>query len=139
MKYTIIAVLIASVLSQYHHHDMALIIDGTFKYVDTNPLDGLLEKEELSRAFENLDANADGQLTFVEYTKYTNSESQLQHDLFNHFDTNKDGALQRSEYVDTIFSQMDHNGDSQVTRTDYDHFFTHVIQQLMHHHGHSGR
>lgn len=42
---------------QYHHHDMALIIDGTFKYVDTNPLDGLLEKEELSRAFENLDAN----------------------------------------------------------------------------------
>lgn len=36
---------------------MALIIDGTFKYVDTNPLDGLLEKEELSRAFENLDAN----------------------------------------------------------------------------------
>lgn len=36
---------------------MALIIDSTFKYVDTNPLDGLLEKEELSRAFENLDAN----------------------------------------------------------------------------------
>lgn len=36
---------------------MALIIDGTFKYVDTNPLDGLLEKEELSGAFENLDAN----------------------------------------------------------------------------------
>lgn len=53
---------------------------------------------------------ADGQLSYVEYTKYTNSESQLQHDLFNHFDTNKDGALQRSEYVDTIFSQMDHNG-----------------------------
>lgn len=36
---------------------MALIIDSTFKYVDTNLLDGLLEKEELSRAFENLDAN----------------------------------------------------------------------------------
>ena len=43
---------------QYHHHDIALLIDSTFKYVDVNPTDGLLEKSELARAFEDLDANS---------------------------------------------------------------------------------
>lgn len=36
---------------------MVLIIDGIFKYVDINLLDGLLEKEEFFRVFENLDVN----------------------------------------------------------------------------------
>ena len=90
----------------------------------------------------------------MEYIKY-DQENQLQHDLFNHFDTNKDGLLQRTEYVDTNFSKMDHNGrckvhaffmelivvlfavwhfilllwisgDGEVSRTDYDHYFTNV-------------
>nr|XP_022307117.1 uncharacterized protein LOC111113282 [Crassostrea virginica] len=137
MMYTIFASLFVVVLSQYHHHDIALLIDSTFKYVDVNPTDGLLEKSELARAFEDLDANKDGQLVYTEYIKYTH-DSQLQHDLFNHFDTNKDGVIQRTEYVDENFSKMDHNGDSEVSRTDYDHYFTNVVQHLMHH-GHNGR
>ena len=44
---------------QYHHHDIALLIDGTFKYLDVNPIDGLLEKSELARTFEDLDANSE--------------------------------------------------------------------------------
>nr|XP_022326814.1 uncharacterized protein LOC111126446 [Crassostrea virginica] len=137
MMNIIIASLFAVVLSQYHHHDIALLIDRTFKYLDVNPIDGLLEKSELARTFEDLDANNDGHLVFMEYIKY-DQENQLQHDLFNHFDTNKDGLLQRTEYVDTNFSKMDHNGDGEVSRTDYDHYFTNVVQHLMHH-GHNGR
>lgn len=57
----------------------------------------------------------DDKLSYAEYTKYSQSaESQLSHDVYNHYDTNKDGFLQRSEYVDSLFSQMDHNGTCQL-------------------------
>lgn len=58
----------------------------------------------------------DNKLSYAEYTKYdgASGQSQLTHDVYNHFDTNKDGFLQRTEYVDTLFSQMDHNGTCQL-------------------------
>uniref|UniRef100_K1Q427 EF-hand domain-containing protein n=1 Tax=Magallana gigas TaxID=29159 RepID=K1Q427_MAGGI len=108
-----------------------MFIDGTFKYVDTDH-DGVMVKGELAAVFDYLDVDHDGKLSYAEYTKYdgASAESQLTHDVFNHFDTNKDGFLQRTEYVDTLFSQMDHNGDGQVTRHDYDHFFTNTGASL---------
>lgn len=48
-------------------------------------------------------------LSFEEYLKVTNSEP-IQRDIFNYYDTNKDGVLQETEYVDTPFRAMDHNG-----------------------------
>ncbi|XP_052674809.1 uncharacterized protein LOC128156630 [Crassostrea angulata] len=139
MKCIIFTLIVGTVLSQtYHHHDIEMFIDRTFKYVDTDH-DGVMVKAELAGAFDFLDVDHDDQLSYAEYTKYSQSaESQLSHDVYNHYDTNKDGFLQRSEYVDSLFSQMDHNGDGQVTRHDYDHFFTNVIHHEMHH-GHNGR
>lgn len=140
MKCIIFTLIVATVLSQtYHHHDIEMFIDRTFKYVDTDH-DGVMVKGELAAVFDYLDIDHDGKLSYAEYTKYdgASAESQLTHDVFNHFDTNKDGFLQRTEYVDTLFSQMDHNGDGQVTRHDYDHFFTNVVHHEMHQ-GHNGR
>uniref|UniRef100_A0A8W8L513 EF-hand domain-containing protein n=3 Tax=Magallana gigas TaxID=29159 RepID=A0A8W8L513_MAGGI len=139
MKCIIFTLIVGTVLSQtYHHHDIEMFIDRSFKYVDTDH-NGVMVMAELDGAFDVLDVDHDDKLSYAEYTKYSQSaESQLSHDVYNHFDTNKDGFLQRTEYVDSVFSQMDHNGDGQVTRHDYDHFFTNVVQHEMHH-GHNGR
>ena len=51
----------------------------------------------------------DGVLSFDEYANVTSTDA-IQHDIFNHYDSNNDGVLQKSEYVDTPFSLMDHNG-----------------------------
>lgn len=51
----------------------------------------------------------DSQLSFEEYIKHS-LDTTLQHDIFDYFDTNKDGTLQPAEYVETSFRDMDHNG-----------------------------
>lgn len=51
----------------------------------------------------------DSQLSFEEYIKHS-LDTTLQHDIFDYFDTNKDGTLQPAEYVETPFRDMDHNG-----------------------------
>lgn len=76
-------------------------------------------------AFNYLDANGDSQLSFEEYIKHS-LDTTLQHDIFDYFDTNKDGTLQPAEYVETPFRDMDHNGDNVVSRHDYDHYYTNV-------------
>lgn len=133
---------ISVVLSQSHHHDIALAVDRTFDLIDFNPKDGNLQYQELSMGFDYIDTNDDGVLSFEEYINVTNSEP-IQRDIFNHYDTNKDGVLQKTEYVDTPFRAMDHNGDNVVTRHDYDHFYTnmvyHIVQQQQLQHGQFGR
>lgn len=48
-------------------------------------------------------------MSFEEYIKH-HHDNTLQHEIFNNFDTNHDGLLQTSEYVDAPFMAMDHNG-----------------------------
>lgn len=87
-------------------------------------------------AFNYLDANGDSQLSFEEYIKHS-LDTTLQHDIFDYFDTNKDGTLQPAEYVETPFRDMDHNGDNVVSRHDYDHYYTNVIHHIIQNqHGH---
>lgn len=38
------------------------------------------------------------------------NDNPLRHEMFNHFDTNKDGFLQKHEFVYANFLAMDHNG-----------------------------
>lgn len=86
------------------------------------------------------------------------NDNPLRHEMFNHFDTNKDGFLQKHEFVYANFLAMDHNGlyddannncknittnssqfvvllvlmyfllegDNQVSRHDFDHYYTNV-------------
>ncbi|XP_022307119.1 uncharacterized protein LOC111113283 [Crassostrea virginica] len=138
MKYTILFVAISLVYSQLHHHDIALLVDGTFKFVDRNPTDGTLQYDELMGAFHYLDADGSGTVSFEEYIKH-HHDNTLQHEIFNNFDTNHDGLLQTSEYVDAPFMAMDHNGDHVVSRTDYDHYYTNMIHHIIQNqHGHTG-
>lgn len=48
----------------------------------------------------------------------------MRHDLFNYFDTNKDGFLTKEEMVDNNYHAMDHNG-----RLNNDQYYT-LTQEL---------
>ncbi|XP_061164786.1 uncharacterized protein LOC133173771 [Saccostrea echinata] len=138
MKYLILA-FILSYISAQHHHDVALLVDQAFVRLDVNPKDGLLELAELTSVFDNRDLDGDGNLTFTEFQHHA-PDNPIRQEIFNHFDTNKDGMLDKVEFVDTNFHAMDHNGDNQVTRHDFDHYYTNIVQHLIHpNHGHAGR
>lgn len=54
-------------------------------------------------------------LSFAEFSAHAN-DNPLRHELFNHFDTNKDGFLQKHEFVYANFLAMDHNGSYNDTK-----------------------
>lgn len=50
----------------------------------------------------------DGQLSFDEFSNHA-ADNPIRHELFNHFDANKDGFLQKAE-TDAIYAAMDQTG-----------------------------
>jgi hypothetical protein len=54
----------------------------------------------------------DGQLSYVEFENHA-ADNPVRHEVFNRFDTNKDGFLQKAE-TDAIYAIMDKNGTSKL-------------------------
>nr|XP_022307121.1 uncharacterized protein LOC111113285 [Crassostrea virginica]XP_022326498.1 uncharacterized protein LOC111126273 [Crassostrea virginica] len=133
MKFLILALAVAVVSAQVHHHDIAQMVDQAFLRLDVNPKDGLLEFEELNHVFTLRDTDKDGKLSYAEFSAHA-VDNAMRHELFNHFDTDKDGFLQKAEMVDNNFNAMDQNGDNEVSRHDFDHYYTNIIQHLLHNH-----
>lgn len=131
MRHLVLAFVVSSVLAQ-HHHDIAQLVDQAFLRLDVHPKDGLLELEELASIFDVRDTDGDAKLSYAEFMAHAN-DNPLRHEMFNHFDTNKDGFLQKHEFVYANFLAMDHNGDNQVSRHDFDHYYTNIIQHIQHH------
>eukprot|EP00105_Crassostrea_gigas_P011554 XP_011427278.1 PREDICTED: calcium-dependent protein kinase 22 [Crassostrea gigas] len=129
MKHLIFTIAISFVFAQ-HHHDIAQIVDTAFLRLDLHPKDGLLEMNELTTIFTQRDTDGNGKLSYVEFTAHAH-DNPMRHDLFNYFDTNKDGFLTKEEMVDNNYHAMDHNGDNQVSRTDFDHYYTNIIHHLL--------
>lgn len=60
----------------------------------------------------------DGKLSYAEFSAHA-VDNAMRHELFNHFDTDKDGFLQKAEMVDNNFNAMDQNGTfPSISRTD---------------------
>ena len=60
----------------------------------------------------------DGKLSYAEFAAHA-VDNAMRHELFNHFDTDKDGFLQKAEMVDNNFNAMDQNGTfPSISRTD---------------------
>uniref|UniRef100_K1QJN5 EF-hand domain-containing protein n=1 Tax=Magallana gigas TaxID=29159 RepID=K1QJN5_MAGGI len=114
MKHLIFTIAISFVFAQ-HHHDIAQIVDTAFLRLDLHPKDGLLEMNELTTIFTQRDTDGNGKLSYVEFTAHAH-DNPMRHDLFNYFDTNKDGFLTKEEMVDNNYHAMDHNGDNQVRK-----------------------
>jgi hypothetical protein len=52
---------------------------------------------------------ADGHLTKAEFEAHVGLDFLFKEPLFNHFDGNKDGVLDKTEFVDVAFQSMNHN------------------------------
>lgn len=132
MQLVIFSCLVVFAIGQHHHlnnHELQQLVDPGFQSLDINPKDGLLEHDELSKLFDMRDTDGNGNLSREEFGAHTGLDFLFKDPLFDHFDTDHDGVLSKDEFVEKPFAEMNQNGDSEVSRHEFDHFYT----QLLHH------
>uniref|UniRef100_A0A194ANV6 Putative TBC1 domain family member 13 n=1 Tax=Pinctada fucata TaxID=50426 RepID=A0A194ANV6_PINFU len=143
-----VAVLFSLCSSQHDHlnaHEIALHVDDAFVKLDVNPKDGQLEMDELSKIFDLRDEDHDGSLSKAEFEKHA-SNTPIRDRLFDFFDANHDHSLGKTEFVDDNIAMMDKDSDHIVTRKEFDHFYTQIVNHMVHdiqhvdhgNHGHHG-
>ncbi|XP_034300129.2 uncharacterized protein [Magallana gigas] len=136
MKLLVFVSLAVIVSGQYlNTHEIQQIVDSGFLGLDVNPKDNLLEYEELVTLFNQKDVDGDGHLSLTEFEAHVGADFLFTVPLFNYFDGDKNQMLSVREFVDIPFNEMNTNGDSQVTRHEFDHYYTQLIHHLDQHHG----
>eukprot|EP00105_Crassostrea_gigas_P038583 XP_019922731.1 PREDICTED: uncharacterized protein LOC105328194 [Crassostrea gigas] len=123
MKHLIFVLVISSVFAQ-NHPEQTQVVDQAFQSLDLHPKDGVLEKNELTAIFTERDTDGNGKLV------YSDMDNLMQREVFNYLDTNTDGFLTKVELVDNTYKAMDINGDNQVTKNEFSHYYLNLIQHL---------
>ncbi|XP_062570897.1 uncharacterized protein LOC134232917 [Saccostrea cucullata] len=129
---------IVPIYRQHHNlntHELQQLVDSGFVTLDVNPKDGLLEYDELAKLFDQRDTDSDGHLTKAEFAAHVGLDFLFKDALFNLYDTDKNGLLTKAEFVDKAFHDANNNGDGQVTRHEFDHYYTQILHHLNQHHG----
>lgn len=119
MKHLIFVLVISSVFAQ-NHPEQTQVVDQAFQSLDLHPKDGVLEKNELTAIFTERDTDGNGKLV------YSDMDNLMQREVFNYLDTNTDGFLTKVELVDNTYKAMDINGDNQVTKNEFSHYYLNV-------------
>ncbi|XP_011422013.2 uncharacterized protein LOC128155607 [Crassostrea angulata] len=138
MQLVIFSCLVVFAIGQHHHlnnHELQQLVDPGFQSLDINPKDGLLEHDELSKLFDMRDTDGNGNLSREEFGAHTGLDFLFKDPLFDHFDTDHDGVLSKDEFVEKPFAEMNQNGDSEVSRHEFDHFYTQLLHHINQHHG----
>nr|XP_022321838.1 uncharacterized protein LOC111123651 [Crassostrea virginica] len=119
-------------------HEIPQLVDSGFGGLDVNPKDNVLEYVELVTLFKQRDTNDDGNLSLSECQAHVGLDFLFTDPLFHHYDADNNQLLTVQEFVDTAYNAMDSNGDGQVTRHEFDHYYTQLLSHLNHlnqHHG----
>uniref|UniRef100_A0A8W8L537 EF-hand domain-containing protein n=2 Tax=Magallana gigas TaxID=29159 RepID=A0A8W8L537_MAGGI len=136
MKLMVFASLAVIVLGQHlNTHELQQLVDAGFVSLDVNPKDNLLEYDELVTLFNQKDVDGDGLLSMTEFQAHVGADFLFAEPLFNNYDVNKDQKLSVQEFVDNAYHAMNTNGDTQVTRHEFDHYYTQLLHHLNQHHG----
>nr|XP_011422012.2 uncharacterized protein LOC105324594 [Crassostrea gigas] len=136
MQLVIITCLVALALGQHlNNHELQQLVDSGFQTLDVNPKDGLLEHDELSKLFDMRDTDGNGVLSKAEFAAHTGLDFIFKDPVFNNFDSNHDGVLSKDEFVEKPFVAMNQNGDSEVSRHEFDHYYTQLLHHINQHHG----
>ncbi|XP_061188492.1 uncharacterized protein LOC133196647 [Saccostrea echinata] len=139
MLLIVLSCLVAVVFGQHQHHlnthELQQLVDSGFLTLDVNPKDGLLEYAELSKLFDQRDTDGDGNLSKAEFEAHVGLDFLFKDPLFNLFDTDKNGLLSKAEFVDKAYHDANNNGDGQVTRHEFDHYYSQLLHHLNTHHG----
>ncbi|XP_078323638.1 uncharacterized protein LOC111113286 [Crassostrea virginica] len=136
MRSLVFVLLIPLVFGQHlNTHEIQQLVDSGFLSLDVNPKDNLLEYVELVTLFKQRDTNDDGNLSLSEFQAHVGLDFLFTDPLFNHFDVDNNQLLSVQEFVDNPYNAMNTNGDNQVTRHEFDHFYTQLLHHLNQHHG----
>nr|XP_022307114.1 uncharacterized protein LOC111113280 [Crassostrea virginica]XP_022324231.1 uncharacterized protein LOC111125066 [Crassostrea virginica] len=136
MQLIIISCLVAFAFGQHlSTHELQGLVDSAFQSLDVSPKDGLLEHDELAKLFDMRDTDSNGCLSRAEFAAHTGLDFIFKDPMYDQFDANHDGNLCKNEFVDAPFAAMNQNGDNQVTRHEFDHYYTQILHHLNQHHG----
>ncbi|OWF46131.1 uncharacterized protein LOC110456170 [Mizuhopecten yessoensis] len=119
----------------FTHNDIMGAVDATFHRRDLNG-DSILELYELINVYDSLDTNKDDRVSESEYEQRgTDMFHRFLGIVFQQLDTDGDGFLDKgAEYGQ--YTMMDTNFDNQVSRREYDAFFTKVVEDAIKNYGH---
>ncbi|KAL4219195.1 hypothetical protein ACF0H5_021777 [Mactra antiquata] len=115
-------------------HELTQLVDQGFHEMDTDK-NGILTEQELGTAYSAVDFNGDGQISFAEYTKYTNQTDAVARPMFNAYDTDADGMLPLDHMADYLHL-MDKNDNGVVDIHEYEHYTVKLVQCVYSDHGH---
>ncbi|XP_078323637.1 uncharacterized protein LOC111125067 isoform X2 [Crassostrea virginica] len=110
--------------------EMQYWVKDGFENLDVDPKDGILTQEELGKVFSTGDTDGDGNLTRTDFGAFMGLNFPFTDQLFNLFDWNKNGVLSKDEFVDKPLVAADQNGDNQLSRQEFDDFYTKVLRRF---------
>ncbi|KAL4237696.1 hypothetical protein ACF0H5_002411 [Mactra antiquata] len=119
-----------------HGHDLQVIIDHGFDRIDTDG-NGVLSLAEVSSVASSEDADGDGHITLQEFISFSNRSEEVTTKIFHAYDLDGDGLLP-TDHMTAYLDLLDHNNDDIVTKTEFEHFQTKLLQCLFSEHGHTG-
>ncbi|XP_060068738.1 uncharacterized protein LOC132548856 [Ylistrum balloti] len=109
------------------------LVDLTFQNLDSNH-DSFLELSELYDVYDKIDANDDGVVSEYEYTYRATEQHRFFSIIFQELDYDGDGYLDRGAEAGQ-YIMMDTNTDNEVSRREYDTYYTKVVEDAIQKYG----